>query len=305
MASAQSDARLYAAIEGGGTKVLCAVGTGPDSIWRKVRLSTRDAETTLAETAAFLTHARADFGPLAGLGVAFFGPLCVDPAAPRYGQLFATTKPGWDRADVLGPLQRAAGCPARIETDVNAAALAEAARGEGRGCGSLAYITVGTGIGVGMVVEGQPVHGAMHPEGGHMRLRRHPRDLGFSGICSFHGDCCEGLASGPAIAARSGAPAEGLPPDHPDWAIVADTLGQLCGNIALLLSPQRIVLGGGVMTNAALLPVVRQVAERTIAGYIPPLNEAAAMDRYIVAPDLIDPGLIGAFLLAQRAANVP
>ena len=293
---------LLAAIEAGGTKFVCAIGHGPGNVLRSTRIATRGPDQTLAEVAEFLGDAIGEFGALSGLGIATFGPIRLDPAASDFGRLLASTKPGWDGADLAGPLVQAAACPVALETDVNGAALAEARLGAGAGCDPVAYVTVGTGIGVGLVARGLPVHGLMHPEGGHLYPRRHPADLGFTGICPYHGDCCEGLASGPAIAARSGIRAEDMAPDHPDWAIVADVLGQLCASLVFTLSPQRIVLGGGVMTGGALLPAIRERTLRDLAGFVPPLASPGAMDALIVAPVLDNPGLAGAFVLAGRAA---
>jgi fructokinase len=292
---------LYAAIEGGGTKFNCAVGHGPDDVLRQVRLATRGPDETLAEVAAFLSAARAELGPISGLGTACFGPLRLDPSAPDYGRLLAESKRGWDGADLVGPLAAAAGCPAALETDVNAAALAEAQLGAGRSADPVVYVTVGTGIGVGVVVGGNPVHGLLHPEGGHMRLRRHPADAGFAGVCAYHGDCAEGVASGPAIAARSGIKAEVMAADHPDWEIVAATLGELCATLVFTLAPQRIVLGGGVMTSGRLLPRVRELTGEALAGFIAPLTTAEGLAGLIVPPQLAVPGLAGAFLLAYEA----
>lgn len=294
---------LFAAVEAGGTKFVCAVGTGPDNVLRRVRIDTRDPAYTMGEAAAFLRAARAELGPIAGLGVAGFGPVRLDPAAPDFGHLLATPKPGWDGADLVGPLAAAAGCRGALDTDVNAAALAEARLGAGQGCSSVVYVTIGTGIGAGIVVGGQPVHGLLHPEAGHLLVRRHADDGAFAGICPYHGDCCEGLACGPAIAARSGVAAEDMPADHPHWAIVADALGQLCASISLMVSPQRILLGGGVMTSGALFPAVRTATARALNGYLVPQRSPEALEALIAPPGLDNPGLTGAFLLAEMAAD--
>ncbi|MBW8784640.1 MAG: ROK family protein [Novosphingobium sp.] len=270
---------------------------------RRQRIATADPATTLGAVGEFLRDARRELGPLAGLGIASFGPVQLDPAAPDYGRILVTPKPGWQGAAILETLAQAAACPAAIDTDVNVAALAEVRLGAGAGCGDLVYVTVGTGIGAGVISGGRPVHGLLHPEAGHMKLRRHPADVDFAGVCPFHGDCCEGLASGPAIAARSGAPAEALDRDHPHWAIVADTLGQLCAALTLALSPQRMVLGGGVMNRGHLFPAIRTAAAEALGGYIAPLRERAAVDALIVPPRCPVPGLAGAFLLAIDAAH--
>lgn len=298
----QGQAPVFAAIEAGGTKFVCAVGNGPGRIVRRTRIDTRDPAVTMSEVAAFLTAARTELGPFAGLGVASFGPVRLDPGAPDFGRLLATPKPGWDGVDLVGSLAAAADCPAALDTDVNAAALAEMKLGAGRGCDTVVYVTIGTGIGAGIVVRGQPIHGLLHPEAGHLLVRRHPADGGFGGICPYHGDCCEGLASGPAIAARSGAAAEDLPADHPHWAIVADAIGQLCASLALTISPQRIVLGGGVMSDGRLIPAIRAATARILNGYLVPLRSPESLEAFISKPGLAEPGLAGAFLLAEMAS---
>jgi fructokinase len=202
-----------------------------------------------------------------------------------------------------GILGAALGVPVAIDTDVNAAAVAEAWL---RGSGSLAYVTVGTGIGVGLAIDGRPVHGLGHPEGGHLLPRRHPAQGGFAGICPYHGDCLEGLASGPAIAAAWGAGLDVLPADHPAWEVQADLIAQLCATLILTVAPGQIVLGGGVMQQARLLPMIRRRAEALLAGYCAEWATAAVFDDRIVPPVSIEPpGLVGAYLLAEAAVPQP
>lgn len=293
--------KLYAAIEAGGTKFNCAVGRGPADIARRTRIATRDPASTLDEVARFFAGATADLGPVAALGIASFGPIDIDRRSPRWGHTLKTTKPGWTAIDLVGPLARQLGCPAAFDTDVNGAALGEARWGAGAGHSSLVYFTIGTGIGGGFVTEGRLLHGLSHPEMGHVALRRHPAD-DYAGICSFHGDCAEGLASGPAIKDRLGAPLNELPDSHPFREILADYLGQLCAQAVLMLSPERIILGGGVMNAGGLH---RPAAERMrdyLAGFIP--HPAIASDDFVAAPALgDDAGLAGAFALAIDVAN--
>ncbi|MFC3714099.1 ROK family protein [Sphingoaurantiacus capsulatus] len=292
---------LYAAIEAGGTKINVAVGSGPADIRRRARIATRHPDETMPEIAAFLDGAVAEFGPLAGLGIATFGPADLDPASPTYGCVFAGTKPGWDDTDILGPFVRQLGCPAAIDTDVNGAALGEARWGAGKGFESIVYFTVGTGIGGGFVQDEKTRHGLTHPEMGHVLVRRHPHDA-YPGICRFHGDCVEGLASGPAIRDRLGAPLDELPEDHPFRAILADYLGQLCAQAVFLLSPQRIVLGGGVMNAGGLHGPVTDAMRRYLAGFIP--HPRLKGDDYLVPPALgDDAGIAGAFALAMDASR--
>ncbi|MDO9488310.1 MAG: ROK family protein [Sphingomonadaceae bacterium] len=287
---------LYAAIEAGGTKINCAVGTGPRDIRRRARIATRDPVVTMADVDSFFADAVADLGPVAALGVGSFGPLDLDLASPTWGHVAATTKPEWVWIDMVGPPARRLDCPAAFDTDVNAAALGEARWGAGEGGDSLAYFTIGTGIGGGFIIGGRPLHGLTHPEMGHVSLRRHPDD-DYPGLCSFHGDCAEGLASGPAIRDRLGLPLNELPADHPFRGVLADYLGQLCAHAVLMLSPQRIVLGGGVMNAGGLHAPAAQRMRHHLAGFI--THPRLDADDFVVPPGLgDDAGLAGAFALA-------
>lgn len=292
--------KLYAAVEAGGTKFNCAVGTGPGDVRRRVRIATRDPASTLAEVGDFLTAAAEELGAVAALGIASFGPLDLDRSSPTWRHVAATTKPGWAWIDVAGPLSQRLDCPVAFETDVNGAALGEARWGAGQGLTSLAYFTVGTGVGGGFVLDGQPLHGLTHPEMGHVYVRRHPTDA-YPGICSFHGDCIEGLASGPAIQARFGKPLNEMPDDHPFRAVIADYLGQLCAQAVLMLTPQRIVLGGGVMNAGGLHAPIAERMRHHLAGFI--AHPRIDAPDFIVPPALgNDAGLAGAFALAMDIA---
>ncbi len=235
-----------------------------------------------------------------------FGPLDLRPASPTHGHILSTPKPGWSGADVLGPLRAAFSVPVTLDTDVNAAALAEWQWGVARGCDPTLYLTVGTGIGGGAITGGRPLHGLLHPEMGHVSVRRHPWDpAGFAGICPFHGDCLEGMASGPALAARWGADPGSLPADHVAWDIEALYLAQALTAYIYILSPQRIVLGGGVMHQPALLDKVREQVRALLGGYIESDAVAGSIDRFIVAPELGDrAGVLGALALARGSAGV-
>jgi len=294
---------LYGAIEAGGTKVVCAAGYAPEQIPDDCRavIPTTAPGPTLAAVVEFFERIRRKHGELAGIGIAAFGPVDLDTGSPAWGRILATPKPGWSNFSMVAPLQRF-GCPIVIDTDVNAAALAEARLGAGAGLGSLAYVTVGTGIGGGVVVADRTLKGLLHPEMGHIRVERDPRDVGFAGVCPFHADCLEGLASGPAVMARWHARAENLPQSHPGREILGGYLGQLAATIALMLSCERIVFGGGVVSGGGLLPFIRQEASRRLGGYLPIEARAGGFDRYIVAPGLGDSaGTIGALLLAMQA----
>jgi fructokinase len=293
---------MFGAIEAGGTKFVCAVGEAAD-VRETARIETRDVAATLADAEAFFRDAATRHGPIAALGIGSFGPLQLDRAAADYGRITTTPKPGWSGADMPARLGAGLGVPVAIDTDVNAAALAEASIGAGRGRRTVAYATIGTGIGAGLVIGGQAVHGLGHPEAGHLTVRRHPDHAGFAGICPYHGDCLEGLASGTAIIAAWGASLADLPPDHPAWRVEADYLGQLCATLILIVSPEHIVLGGGVMAQARLLEAARASAADRLAGYCASWTPAAFAER-ITAPGCTDPpGLVGALMLAERAAG--
>ena len=278
--------RLVGGLEAGGTKFVCAVGRGPDLV-----AETRFATMTPAETLARAVEFFQSQPLLAALGIASFGPLDLDPRSPTFGFITTTPKPGWARTDVVGPLRRALGVPIAFDTDVNAAALAEQRWGAARDAGSVVYVTVGTGIGGGAVVNGRPLHGLAHPEMGHMRIPHDRTADPFAGACPHHGDCWEGLASAPAIAARWGQAPERLPDDHPAWVHEARYLALGLVNVILTLSPERVVLGGGVMARAGLLERVRAHLKELVAGYV---NAAD-----VVAPALGErSGVLGAIALA-------
>ena len=199
---------LYGGIEAGGTKFVCAVGSGPDDVRAEARFPTTTPAETLGQAIAFFEAQQRVYGRLAGLGIASFGPVDPRPGSPTFGFVTTTPKPGWAQADVAGPLRRALGAPVGFDTDVNGAALGEWRWGAGQGLDTLVYLTIGTGVGGGAVVGGQLVHGLLHPEMGHLRLPRDPVRDPFPGICPYHGDCLEGLAAGPALEKRWGARAE-------------------------------------------------------------------------------------------------
>lgn len=296
--------RLFGAIEAGGTKFLCGLATEGEPLLDSVRIDTTSPRATLDAVTNYFLAQQARYAPLDALGVACFGPLELDRNAPGYGRLLLTPKLSWSGTDLITPLRSRLGCPIGLDTDVNAAAIAEARLGAGRGATSVAYITVGTGIGGGMVLRGQPLHGRMHPEVGHITVQRDRRDIPFAGICPFHGDCLEGLASGPAIAARWAAPLNELDSSHPGREIIGGYLGQLAANLALICSVDRVVFGGGVMGTAGLLDVIRRSARVRLNGYLQPNCYRDAIDGFIVAPELGTlSGLTGALLLAERAAN--
>jgi fructokinase len=291
-----NDAPRLAGVELGGTKAIAVLGYGTEIVER-ARFPVADAAETLAAVADQLRHWH-EVEPIAALGVASFGPVDIRPGSATYGQMHATPKPGWRGADVLGELQRAAGCPAIIHTDVTAAALAEAKFGAARGCQDHVYMTIGTGVGIGIVTGGYPLTGQLHPEGGHASVRRMPGDS-FAGNCPFHGDCLEGLVSGPAIAARAGRPGSELGDDDPAWDPVVDAIAEACANLFMVLASERIVLGGGVINDRLWLvdAVGRSTAEK-LGDYLPYIRGQAP----IAAAELgADAGPRGSLLLAAAA----
>lgn len=294
---------LLGAIEAGGTKFVCGVGDPWTGSVETATIPTRDPERTFADIEAFFRGASSSGGGLAAVGIGSFGPVDIDPASPGYGQILRTPKRDWEGANIL--TRTAAILPAiplALDTDVNAAALAEAAAA-GPHVTQLAYVTVGTGIGVGIVIDGRPVHGLGHPESGHIIPRRHEAHGDFPGICPFHGDCLEGLASGPAVEAAWGVSPSQLPDDHPFWEIQSHYLAQLCATLFLTVAPMRIVLGGGVMKHQRLLPTIREKTAHLLAGYLSSISGFPAIETRIVPPACTEPsGLIGAYLLAERAA---
>jgi fructokinase len=259
---------LYGAVEAGGTKFVCLVGTGPGDMREHTRFPTTSPEATLLETVTFFRSAESRLGKLAAIGIASFGPLDVCATSPTFGFITSTPKPGWANVDIAGALRDGLCVNVGFDTDVNAAALGEWRWGAAQRQDTFLYLTVGTGIGGGGMVNGRLMHGLVHPEMGHVRI---PHDLQidpFAGICPFHGDCLEGLASGPAMAARWLQPAEQLPADHPAWALEARYLALALVNFICTVSPERIVMGGGVMSGGKLLPMIRKPVVELLHNYV-------------------------------------
>jgi fructokinase len=296
----RDQALLYAGIEAGGTKFVCAVASGPEDIRARISFPTTTPEETLEKAFAFFKVHR----PFAGMGIAAFGPCDLNPQSPTYGRLFTSIKPGWKEANVLDPFRQAFDVPVGIDTDVNAAALGEFTWGAGQGLETVLYLTVGTGIGGGGVINGRMIHGLMHPEMGHIRVPRASLDDRFTGICPYHGDCVQGLASGPAIQARWGKAAAELPPDHPAWQMEACYLAMAVSSYICTLSPNRVILGGGVMHQKHLFPMIRAEVKKLLNEYIPWPMVLERIDEYIVPPGLGDQsGIMGAIALAQHTAE--
>lgn len=290
---------LLGGVEAGGTKIVCLIGTGPDDIRAETRFPTGTPETAAARIVDFFRSAE---HAVSALGIASFGPVAVDRRSPDWGHILKTPKPGWSGADLAGPLHDALGVPIALDTDVNGAALAEGRWGAARGLSDYAYITVGTGIGGGAVAGGALVHGALHPEMGHMPVPRDPDRDPYEGRCPFHGDCLEGLACGPAMAERWDMGVPDIPDGHRAWALEAEYLAVLAANLAYVLSPRRLIFGGGVMARRSLFAPLREATAARLGGYlvVPPYD--GDLSDYIVPPGLADrAGPLGALALALTA----
>lgn len=290
---------VFGGVEAGGTKFVCGVGTSPDDL-RVTSFPTAAPEATLEDVIGFFQGAS-----LAALGIGSFGPVDLDPVSATYGHITSTPKLAWRRFDLAGALSRALQVPVGFDTDVNAAALGEARWGAAQDVSDFLYLTVGSGIGGGAVVAGQVVHGLVHPEMGHIRV---PHDLArdpYPGGCPYHGDCLEGLAAGPALEERWGAPAAELPADHPAWELEAHYLALGLATWVCTLSPRRIVMGGGVMQREHLLPLIRHELQRLLGGYIQSEALAGDIDRYVTLPRLGNrAGVLGSLVLAERAFRI-
>lgn len=278
---------MFGAIEAGGTKFVCGVGTGPHDLVT-AQIQTSSPSATVAAAVQWIGENAGQ--PLRAVGIGSFGPVDL-----QSGRITSTPKLAWRNYDLADAVRCALGVPVRLDTDVNAAVLGEAKWGAARGAVNCLYLTVGTGIGGGAMVRGEIVHGLTHPEMGHIRIPHDSSADPFAGACPYHGDCLEGLASGPAIEARWGAQGRDLPKDHPAWAIEARYLGLAIANYICTLSPDRIVIGGGVMRQTQLYAMIREEVARILAGYVEKLPE-------ILPPGLGErSGVLGALALAAEA----
>jgi fructokinase len=294
---------LLGGIELGGTKCVCLIGTGPDDIRTRISVPTgSDPDATLCHVEEALRNGMSIHGPIQALGIASFGPIDLAPSSATYGNITSTAKPGWRNTPVAVRLARAFKVPIGFDTDVAGAALAEGRWGAAKGMNDFAYVTVGTGIGVGLVVGGRPACGFTHSELGHIRIARKTGDT-FAGACVFHGDCVEGLASGVAIAARVGVPADRVSADDPVWELVAHSLAQLLHTLVLATAPMRILVGGGVAeARPELLPRMRTLLVESLNGYLDLERLTGGIDGYVVAPGLGSlAGPLGALAVAADA----
>lgn len=286
------------AIEAGGTKFVCGIGNEKGEIEQRVSFPTREPEATMKDVIDYFRDKQVE-----AIGIGTFGPIGLDPTRSDFGCVTTTPKPGWSGYPLLHAVKDHFGVPTGWDTDVNAAAVGEAEWGAAQGLDSCVYYTIGTGVGVGVVASGQPVHGLVHPEGGHVLIRRHPADA-FAGACPYHGDCLEGMAAGPAIERRWNKKGSELPPEHEAWNIEAYYIGQAIAGTILLLSPKKIILGGGVMHQRQLFPLIREEVRRSLNGYVNASAILEEIDQYIVPPGLGDnAGLCGALALGLAAAR--
>ena len=285
------------ALEAGGTKMVCAIGDENGNIFERASFPTRMPEETLNELVGFFAERNIE-----ALGIGSFGPLCLNPESPEYGNITTTPKPGWRNVPLRKTFIDALGVPVGIDTDVNAAALGEGRLGAGRRVNTLVYYTIGTGVGGGLYSDGRLHHGLVHPEMGHILLRPHPEDPAPDGFCPYHKGCLEGMACGTAIEKRWGKSARELPEDHIAWDIEAEYLAQMCVNTIVMVSPGRIVLGGGVMHQQHLFPKIRRRTLELLGGYVADSAITEHIDEFIVSPGLGDnAGAVGSMLLALEA----
>jgi fructokinase len=299
---------ILGAIEAGGTKFVCGLleADGQErsrpKVLAKASVPTTDPGTTLKASRDFLVKAAEDrgLGELDGIGIGCFGPVDLRVSSPTWGYITATPKPLWRNTEVAGYFRDQLGVPVAFDTDVNAAAYGEFLWGAAKGLKDFIYITVGTGIGGGVFSNGAILHGLQHPELGHIGIKREASDK-YSGCCPFHRDCLEGMASGPAIGQRWDARGETLGDDHAAWELEARYLARAFATFACVLSPERILLGGGVGLRPGLAERVAAYVGEELAGYLPALDDPTRLAAFVARPELgSEAGLIGAAALALR-----
>lgn len=288
---------IYGALEAGGTKMVCAIGSEDGKVLDQISIPTSTPEKTMPSVIEYFKDKN-----IAALGIACFGPVDLDKSSPSYGHILKTPKKGWSGYDIVGTMKAELSVPVGFDTDVNGSLLGEATWGCARGLTDAVYITIGTGIGGGIMSGGNIVHGMLHPELGHMLMSPVPGDK-YDGKCPFHHNCFEGLASGPAIEERWGLPASELSDREEVWELESEYIAQALVNLILILSPQRIILGGGVMHQMQLFPLIRKKVTDKLNGYII-AKELSDQDSYICPAGLNDDqGIMGALKLAVDASD--
>lgn len=286
---------IYGAIEAGGTKMVCAIGTAEGHLIDQLTFPTKDPAETIPQLVAFFQGKS-----ITALGIGSFGPVDLRTDSPTYGHILDTPKLAWQQFDFVGALQRELKVPVGFDTDVNAACLGEMTYGSAQGLNNVVYITIGTGIGAGIAINGQLLHGMLHPEAGHILMKPHPEDS-YPGFCPYHKACFEGMASGPAIEDRWGEKAANLQDNAQVWALESYYIAQALVNYIMVLSPEKIILGGGVMKQKQLFPLIRKQVAQMINGYLK-TKELEDLDNYIVPNSLNEnQGILGALELAKRA----
>ncbi len=291
--------KLYAGLEAGGTKFNCMIASGPEEIIDTAKFPTTTPEETLESVKKFFRKYKDD---IVSMGIGSFGPVDPNPNSDTFGYITTTPKKGWANTNIAGELAGDLQVPFGFDTDVNAAALGEYTWGAAQSLSTFVYMTIGTGVGGGGMVEGKLMHGLVHPEMGHILLRRDPVVDPFPGTCPYHGDCFEGLCAGPAIQERWGKPGKELPDDHKAWPLEASYIGQGLANLTVTLSPQRFILGGGVMHQEQLFPMVRKALQKYLNGYVQSAEILGHIDAFVVPPQLGDnAGMLGSIALAMQA----
>ncbi len=279
------------ALEAGGTKMVCAIGNENGEIFERVSIPTESPDVTMPKLIAYFADKEIE-----ALGIGCFGPIDLNRNSETYGCITTTPKLAWKNYNIVKAFQDALRVPVGFDTDVNGSALGEATWGITKGLQNSMYITIGTGVGTGIITNGGLLHGMLHPEGGHLLLSRHPKDS-FEGTCPYHKNCLEGLAAGPAIEARWGEKGTQLADRKEVWELEAYYIAQALVDYIMVISPQRIVIGGGVMHQEHLMPLIREEVKRQLAGYID-TKELSDIDQYIVLPSLNDnQGIMGALKL--------
>lgn len=296
---------LLGGIEAGGTKFICAVGTNPNNLQAQTRIPTTTPEETLSQVVNFFQQHQTPTDRIEAIGIGAFGPVAVNPNSSKFGWFLNTPKPGWQQIDFVGKMQQALNAKIGFDTDVNAAALGEYRWGNAQGLENFIYLTIGTGVGGGGMIGGNLIHGLLHPEMGHILIPHNTTTDPFAGACPFHQDCLEGLASGFAMEKRWGKKGVDLSPDHPAWPLEARYIALGLVNFILTLSPQRIIIGGGVMEQKQLFPMVRKQVKTLLNGYLEVPEVTQNLDDYIMPPKLGGKaGLSGAFALAEQALKL-
>lgn len=296
----------YAGVETGGTNIKCIIASDPARVVSELVIPTLDPETTIQKVIQFFKVGEKRYNiPITSMGIGGFGPLDLNPSSASYGSITSTPKLKWQNYPLLATMRNTFPFPIAIDTDVNAALLGETRWGAGIGFTDLVYVTVGTGVGGGILSNGKLVHGLIHPELGHMLIRHDFQTDPFEGICPFHKDCLEGLASGVSMAARWSTNPEHLPNNHPGWDLEAEYLAQMCINLTLMLSPQRIIIGGGVPQHEGLLSLIRSKFQSFLNKYLVSPSFSESIESYIVPPMLGHrAGIFGAIALAQKLINL-